>query len=73
MIQILSQSPLEPTTEEVMDWLESFGARSMRLNGEDLDGRAPLVVEVDGGEVEIRIALEAMARRSDFRVRILPI
>jgi ATP-GRASP peptide maturase of grasp-with-spasm system len=60
MILILSQSPLEPTTEEVMDWLESFGARSMRLNGEDLDGRAPLVVEVDGGEVEIRIGAEGL-------------
>lgn len=61
MILILSQSPLEPTTEEVMDWLESLGARCMRLNGEDLDGRAPLALAVDGGEVEIRIAAEGLA------------
>lgn len=53
MILILSQSPLEPTTEEVMDWLESFGARCLRLNGEDLDGRTPLAFSIDGGKVEL--------------------
>ncbi|MFL6195079.1 MAG: grasp-with-spasm system ATP-grasp peptide maturase [Thermoanaerobaculia bacterium] len=38
MILILSQAAMEPTTEEVMDWLGALGARCLRLNGEDLDG-----------------------------------
>ena len=55
MILILSQAAMEPTTEEVMDWLEALGARSLRLNGDDLDSRAALRISVDGGEVALRV------------------
>src|SRR5260370_4130359 len=61
MILILSQSPLEPTTEEVMDWLESLGAGCLRLNGEDLDGRTPLAFTIDGGKVELLLGEAGLA------------
>ena len=48
VILIFSQAQLEPTTEEVMDWIERLGGRSVRLNGEDLDGDAALVLTLDG-------------------------
>jgi ATP-GRASP peptide maturase of grasp-with-spasm system len=50
-ILILSQSAMEPTTEEVMDWLEVLGARPVRLNGDDLDGRAAVRFVVEEGRV----------------------
>ena len=55
MILILSQSPLEPTTEDVMDWLRCLGAPCVRLNGEDLDGDAAVTVAIDGLCVEVGI------------------
>jgi ATP-GRASP peptide maturase of grasp-with-spasm system len=59
MILIFSQAQLEPTTEEVMDWIERLGGRPVRLNGEDLDGGAALVLTLDGragGRSWLRIA-----------------
>jgi hypothetical protein len=41
MILILSQSAMEPTTEEVMDWLEALGAPCLRLNGDDIGAGWP--------------------------------
>jgi len=58
MILILSQSAMEPTTEEVMDWLEALGAGCVRLNGDDLDGRAAVRVEIDGEKVTLALATD---------------
>jgi ATP-GRASP peptide maturase of grasp-with-spasm system len=55
MILIFSQSAMEPTTEEVMDWLEALGTRCLRLNGEDLDG-GMLSFRLDGEDVTLRVA-----------------
>ncbi|HZF08027.1 MAG TPA: grasp-with-spasm system ATP-grasp peptide maturase [Thermoanaerobaculia bacterium] len=59
MILILSQSAMEPTTEEVMDWLEAKGARCLRLNGEDFDGAATLRLRLDGGKVGLGVFADA--------------
>jgi ATP-GRASP peptide maturase of grasp-with-spasm system len=56
MILILSQTSMEPTTEEVMDWLEALGGRCVRLNGEDVDGGAALRIRLDGSAVSLSIA-----------------
>lgn len=58
MILILSQSAMEPTTEEVMDWLEALGGRAVRLNGADLDGDAALCFRVDGAEAFLGFAAD---------------
>ncbi len=50
MLLILSQSCHEPTTEEVMDWLEALAVPCVRLNGDDLDGEAALAFDLDGAE-----------------------
>lgn len=55
MILILSQSAMEPTTEEVMDWLTALGASCLRLNGDDLDGAAALRLRLEGGAVDLGI------------------
>jgi ATP-GRASP peptide maturase of grasp-with-spasm system len=60
LILILSQSSLEPTTEQVMDWLEALGARSTRLNGDDIEGRSDLRFQVADGEVSLRFASEGI-------------
>ncbi len=54
MILILSQSSLEPTTEEVMDWIEALGGRCVRLNGDDVEGRSEIRIEVTGGRLALR-------------------
>jgi ATP-GRASP peptide maturase of grasp-with-spasm system len=46
MILILSQSFAEPTTEEVVDWIQALGGRWMRVNGEDLDCESRISVEL---------------------------
>jgi len=56
MILILSQSAMEPTTEEVMDWLEALGGRSVRLNGDDLDGRAAVRLSLEGSTLTLGFA-----------------
>ena len=53
MILILSQSSMEPTTEEVMDWLEALGEPCVRLNGEDVDGPTALRIRVEGEDVAL--------------------
>jgi ATP-GRASP peptide maturase of grasp-with-spasm system len=58
MILILSQSAMEPTTEEVMDWLEALGARCVRLNGDDLDGRAAVRLTIEGERVTLTFVAE---------------
>lgn len=58
MILILSQSAMEPTTEEVMDWLEALGARCVRLNGDDLEGRAALRLTIDGERAALTFAAD---------------
>jgi len=55
MILILSQSAMEPTTEDVMDWLEALGARCVRLNGDDLDGRAAVRLEIAGDRASLAL------------------
>lgn len=54
-ILILSQSAMEPTTEEVMDWLEALGARAVRLNGDDVDGQAAIRFTVEGERAELAV------------------
>jgi ATP-GRASP peptide maturase of grasp-with-spasm system len=60
MILIFSQSSLEPSTEEVMDWLEALGARCVRINGDDIEGRAALSFRVEDGEAAIGIAADGI-------------
>jgi ATP-GRASP peptide maturase of grasp-with-spasm system len=58
LILILSQSSLEPTTEEVMDWLWALGGSCVRLNGDDLEGRAALRFEIDGSQASLVLTSE---------------
>lgn len=61
MILILSQSSMEPTTEEVMDWLEALGEPCVRLNGEDLDGGgAGLRFRVEAGTAELAFEVDGV-------------
>ena len=60
-ILILSQSAMEPTTEEVMDWLEVLGARAVRLNGDDVDGRAAIRFGVEGERVALSVEADGAA------------
>jgi ATP-GRASP peptide maturase of grasp-with-spasm system len=60
LILIFSQSSLEPTTEEVMDWLEALGARCVRLNGDDIEGRAALRLRVEDGELSLGVEADGI-------------
>ena len=60
MILVLSQSSMEPTTEEVMDWIEALGGRCVRLNGDDLDGEAALRITLDGQQSCLEIAADGV-------------
>lgn len=60
MILILSQSSLEPTTEEVMDWVEALGGRCVRLNGDDIEGRSALRCEIVDGRLALRFESEGI-------------
>lgn len=53
MILVLSQSSHELTTEEVMDWLESFGQPCLRLNGDDLDAGSSWTARAPAGGFEV--------------------
>lgn len=55
MILILSQTVHESSTEFVMDWLESLGARCLRLNGEDFDGDCGISLRVSASGTELRV------------------
>jgi ATP-GRASP peptide maturase of grasp-with-spasm system len=68
MILILSHATIEKTTEDVIDWLEYFGARYFRLNGADLDATSPFAVALDGDHVEIQVGeLTLSLLREDIR------
>jgi ATP-GRASP peptide maturase of grasp-with-spasm system len=54
VILILSQSSLETTTEEVMDWVEALGGRCVRLNGDDVEGRSEVRIEIAGGRLALQ-------------------
>jgi ATP-GRASP peptide maturase of grasp-with-spasm system len=56
MILILSQATQEVTTDFVMDWLESLGARAMRLNAEDLDPRGALSLRLTRAGMEVSLS-----------------
>src|SRR5262249_5481687 len=60
MILILSQSALEPTTEEVMDWLEALGGRCVRLNGDDLEGRAAVRLALEDGTLALGFSADGL-------------
>jgi ATP-GRASP peptide maturase of grasp-with-spasm system len=60
LILILSQSSLEPTTEEVMDWVEALGGRCARLNGDDIEGRSGLRCEIVDGRLALRCESEGV-------------
>jgi len=60
MILILSQSSMEPTTEEVMDCLEALGEPCVRLNGEDLDGDAALRFRVEAGTADLAFEVDGV-------------
>jgi ATP-GRASP peptide maturase of grasp-with-spasm system len=47
MICILSQSTMEGTTEEVMQWLTSWGLRCIRINGQDMNSARPIHTYLD--------------------------
>lgn len=47
-ILILCPSYTDVTTDEVVDWLDCFGAGWVRLSGEDVDGGAALRIEIHG-------------------------
>jgi ATP-GRASP peptide maturase of grasp-with-spasm system len=60
VILILSQSALETTTEEVMDWVEALGGRCVRLNGDDIEGRSEIRIEIAGDRLALRFASEGV-------------
>jgi ATP-GRASP peptide maturase of grasp-with-spasm system len=55
MILILSQSSAEPTTEDVIDWIQALGGLWLRVNGEDLDGDSEVSVELSAEKGEPRL------------------
>jgi ATP-GRASP peptide maturase of grasp-with-spasm system len=55
MILILSHSSFDPSTEEVMDWLNRLGARFLRINSDDFDGQADLCLSLVDGVTEFRL------------------
>jgi ATP-GRASP peptide maturase of grasp-with-spasm system len=55
MILILSHASLDPSTEEVMDWLDRLGAHFLRVNSDDFDGQADLCLTLVNGVVELRL------------------
>lgn len=68
MILILSQSGCEPTTEDVVDWIQTLGSRWMRINGEDLDGEFDISLEISqDGSVSRLLCKGAELALSDIR------
>lgn len=58
MILVISQSDYETSTEEVMDWLEHLGCPVFRLNGQDLDSRGRVRIEISDAGVDFRILVD---------------
>jgi ATP-GRASP peptide maturase of grasp-with-spasm system len=68
MILILSHATIETTTEVVMDWLEHFGSRYLRLNGADLDATSPFAIAFDGEIVDLQVGRHTLSLlREDIR------
>lgn len=61
MILILSQAGNEATTEIVMDWLDHFGARFVRVNGQDLGETSSASLTIESNYVRLRFGDEASA------------
>jgi ATP-GRASP peptide maturase of grasp-with-spasm system len=57
MILILSQDAVEPTTEDVCDWIAALGGSCVRLNGEDLNGGEPFAMRYDAAGAGMRLRL----------------
>lgn len=57
MILILSE-PSDLSTDDIIDWINSFGARFLRINGADLDcgSRMSLLLNGDNLEVDLEIS-----------------
>ncbi len=60
MILILSQNGLEPTTNEVIDWLDYFNANYIRINGDDIlqnarysIGMENMIIRLEGVDIHI--------------------
>jgi ATP-GRASP peptide maturase of grasp-with-spasm system len=48
VIVLLSRQELEPTTDDVIDWLDTLGGDWIRLNGEDLTGQESYEIKFNG-------------------------
>jgi hypothetical protein len=55
VILILCPSYSDVTTDEVVDWLDRFGAGWARLHGEGIDGRAAIRIEIHGEDESCRL------------------
>ena len=55
MICILSHSQIEPSTEEVMDWLRSWKVPFIRINGSDIDSRGGPLISISNTGVKDRL------------------
>jgi ATP-GRASP peptide maturase of grasp-with-spasm system len=70
MILILSQDAVEPTTEDVCDWIAALGGTCVRLNGEDLNGDdlnggEPFAMRYDAAGAGMRLRLGGREVRPD--------
>jgi len=61
MICILSQSFLEPTTEAVMYWLESWKVPFIRINGDDIDRSDGPLYSINNGGVKANLTIDGVA------------
>lgn len=55
MILVLSQEDYEPTTEQVIEWIEHLGGDCVRLNGEDLTGGGAFALRWEAGRCDSRV------------------
>jgi len=65
MILILSTARIEYTTDDVMDWLNRFGAQALRINGEDLDGESDLCFSLRQDRVETKLDYRGISLNID--------
>lgn len=50
MILIISKERLEQSTEEVIDWLDFFNAKYLRINGDDFEECGKIKILIDSKE-----------------------
>src|SRR4051794_26706827 len=43
-----------------MDWIEALGGRCLRLNGDDIEGRSEVRIEIVDGRLALRFASEGI-------------